>query len=107
MKTSKHRLLRIHRQLATRLPDYFRMWRLPPLNRIGPEQFADLFKITPVATLGQIVNATIVLENIDIDIDKGILQNIDIDKILYRLGFGISNTPIPEPPVEQESQKSL
>ena len=32
-----------------------------------------------------------ILENIDID--KGILQNIDIDKILYRLGFGISNTP--------------
>ena len=37
-----------------------------------------------------------ILENIDIDIDidKGILQNIDIDKISYRLGFGISNTPI-------------
>ena len=36
-----------------------------------------------------------ILENIDIDIDieKGILQNIDIDKILYRLGFGLSNTP--------------
>ena len=36
-----------------------------------------------------------ILENIDIDIDidKGILQNIDIDKISYRLGFGISNTP--------------
>ena len=44
------------------------------------------------------------LKNIDIDIDidmailenininKGILQNID--KILYRLGFGILNTPI-------------
>ena len=32
-----------------------------------------------------------ILENIDID--KGILQNIDIDKISYRLGFGISNTP--------------
>ena len=30
-----------------------------------------------------------ILENID----KGILQNIDIDKISYRLGFGISNTP--------------
>lgn len=36
------------------------MWRLPPLSRIGPEQFTDLFRITPVATLGQIVNATIV-----------------------------------------------
>ena len=37
-----------------------------------------------------------ILENIhiDIDIQKGILQNIDIDKVLYRLGFGISNTPI-------------
>ena len=36
-----------------------------------------------------------ILENIDIDIDidKGILQNIDIDKISYRLGFGILNTP--------------
>ena len=33
------------------------------------------------------------LENIDniIDIDKGIWQNIDIDKISYRLEFGISN----------------
>ena len=33
------------------------------------------------------------LENINIvmDIDKGILQNIDIDKISYRLEFGISN----------------
>ena len=29
------------------------------------------------------------LENVDID--KGILQNIDIDKISYRLEFGISN----------------
>ena len=41
-----------------------------------------------------------ILENIDINIDndkgilqKGILQNIDIDEISYRLGFGISNTP--------------
>ena len=44
-----------------------------------------------------------ILENIDIDIDidKGILQNIDIDKILYQLGFGISNTPI------QSSTQSL
>ena len=32
-----------------------------------------------------------ILENIDIDIDKRILQNID--KISYRQGFGISNTP--------------
>ena len=35
-----------------------------------------------------------VFENINIDIDKGILHNTDIDKISYRLGFGISNTPI-------------
>merc|ERR1719234_2239095 len=36
-----------------------------------------------------------ILENIDIDIDidMGILQNLDIDKISYRLEFGISNTP--------------
>ena len=34
-----------------------------------------------------------ILENIDIDMNKGIWQNIDIDKISYRLGFGISNTP--------------
>ena len=32
-----------------------------------------------------------ILENIDSD--KEILQNIDIDEISYRLGFGISNTP--------------
>ena len=31
------------------------------------------------------------LENIDIDIDKGILKNIDINKISYRLEFGILN----------------
>ena len=46
-----------------------------------------------------------ILENIDIDIDidKGILQNIDIDKISYRLGFGISNPPTyhPLPPATQ------
>ena len=43
----------------------------------------------------------VIFENIDIDkaireniaIVKGILKNIDIDKISYRLGFGISNTP--------------
>ena len=35
----------------------------------------------------------VVLENIDIDIDidKAILQNIDIDKISNRFKFGISN----------------
>ena len=35
-----------------------------------------------------------VLENINIDIDKEILENIDIDKISNRLDFGISNSPI-------------
>ena len=35
----------------------------------------------------------VILENIDIDIDidKAILQNIDIDKIWNRFKFGISN----------------
>ena len=33
----------------------------------------------------------VILENIDIDIDKAILQNIDIDKISNRFKFGISN----------------
>ena len=35
----------------------------------------------------------VILENIDIDIDidKAILQNIDFDKISHRFKFGISN----------------
>ena len=33
----------------------------------------------------------VILENIDIDIDKAILQNIDIDKISNLFKFGISN----------------
>ena len=33
----------------------------------------------------------VILENIDIVIDKAILQNIDIDKISNRFKFGISN----------------
>ena len=33
----------------------------------------------------------VILENINIDIDKAILQNIDIDKISNRFKFGISN----------------
>ena len=33
----------------------------------------------------------VILKNIDIDIDKAILQNIDIDKISNRFKFGISN----------------
>ena len=41
----------------------------------------------------------VILENIDIDIniDKAILQNIDIDKILNRFKFGISNRATPHP----------
>ena len=42
-----------------------------------------------------------ILENIDIDIDididKDILENIDIDKISNRLEFGISNRASPHP----------
>ena len=34
------------------------------------------------------------MENIDIDINKAILQNIDIDKISNRFKFGISNRAI-------------
>ena len=39
----------------------------------------------------------VILENIDIDIDidKAILQNIDIDKISNRFKFGISNRATP------------
>ena len=33
----------------------------------------------------------VIFENIDIGIDKAILQNIDIDKISNRFKFGISN----------------
>ena len=35
-----------------------------------------------------------ILENIDIDIEKEISENIDIDKISNRLEFGISNRSI-------------
>ena len=43
----------------------------------------------------------VILENIDIDIDidKAILQNIDIDKISNRLEFGISNSTTFNPPI--------
>ena len=34
------------------------------------------------------------LEIIDMDIDKGVLQNIDINKMLYCKGFGKLNTPM-------------
>ena len=40
------------------------------------------------------------MENIDIDIDKEIAENIDIDKISYRLEFGISNRATPTPMVK-------
>ena len=49
-----------HPRTSNAASQLLQMWRLPPLSRIGPEQFTDLFRITPVATLGQIVNATIV-----------------------------------------------
>ena len=41
----------------------------------------------------------VILENIDIDIDidKAILQNIDIDKISNRFKFGISNRATTKP----------
>ena len=41
----------------------------------------------------------VILENIDIDIviDKAILQNIDIDKISNRFKFGISNRARQDP----------
>ena len=38
----------------------------------------------------------VILENIDIVIDKAILQNIDIDKISNRFKFGISNRARPK-----------
>ena len=43
----------------------------------------------------------VILENIDIDIDidKAILQNIDIDKISNRFKFGISNRATRSAPV--------
>ena len=45
----------------------------------------------------------VILENIyiDIDIDKAILQNIDIDKISNRFKFGISNRARRAPPAFQ------
>ena len=42
----------------------------------------------------------VILENIDIDIDKAILQNIDIDKISNQFKFGISNRATPTPPAQ-------
>ena len=51
------------------------------------------------------------IETIDFDIDtyKEILQNIDIDKILYQLEFGISNRAIcmPERILESLPESSL
>ena len=44
----------------------------------------------------------VILENIDIDIDKAILQNIDIDKISNRFKFGISNRAIQQPETWEE-----
>ena len=49
----------------------------------------------------------VILENIDIDIDidKAILQNIDIDKISNRFKFGISNRAIRLKPTSAYSLK--
>ena len=46
----------------------------------------------------------VILENIDIDIDidKKILANIDIDEILNRLEFGISNSTSQEQARKQD-----
>ena len=48
-----------------------------------------------------IADISTLLKNIDIDIhidiDKENLQNINIDEILNRLEFGISNTPMARP----------
>ena len=51
----------------------------------------------------------VILENIDIDIDKAILQNIDIDEISNRFKFGISNraTVNALAPVENISGRGL
>ena len=50
----------------------------------------------------------VILENIDIgiDIDKAILQNIDIDKISNRFKFGISNRATPLSPLSPLSPPS-
>ena len=47
----------------------------------------------------------VILENIDIDIDKAILQNIDIDKISNRFKFGISNRATPNSDFYPEIQE--
>ena len=48
-----------------------------------------------------------ILENIDIDIDKEILANIDIDKISNRLEFGISNSTTLIPTLHPKEHLSL
>ena len=49
----------------------------------------------------------VILENIDIDIDKAILQNIDIDKISNRFKFGISNRATPDGAKKKKSLTHL
>ena len=44
-------------------------------------------------------------QNINIDIDKGILKNIDIDKILYGLEFGILNRANDDANVENDDHQ--
>lgn len=60
MRNFKFKMQAGGEKIAKGLPSYLQVWRLPPLERIGPDQFADLFRITPIATLGQIVNVTVV-----------------------------------------------
>lgn len=60
MRDFKFKMQARGKRFADELPSYLQVWRLPPLERIGPDQFADLFRITPIATLGQIVNVTVV-----------------------------------------------
>ena len=51
----------------------------------------------------------VILENIDIDIDidKAILQNIDIDEISNRFKFGISNRASQTSRLEWNQKKNL
>ena len=51
----------------------------------------------------------VILENIDIDIDidKAISQNIDINKISNRFKFGISNRARADPPHRFTAQHAL
>lgn len=60
MANLKRKIITRSGRFTGRMSGYLQLWRLPPLKKIGPEQFADLFRVTPIATLGQFINATIV-----------------------------------------------